>query len=125
MIEASWIDPNRVVTADPGPRDSFVVTLVDGKRVAVESVEVFGQALNRAKALARGIKPPVKLLPMQLGELLGFMGLDKIDMTKPSPNDAELYQLAVTTCREVILNCNDGAVRREAHATLVCMGEAL
>ena len=104
------------------PKHSFKL---NGKRVSVEPVEEYEQALSRANALARGIKQPVKLLPMQVGELLRFMGLDKVDMTKPSPNDAEMRQLVVTTCREVILECNDASVRREAHGVLVGMGETL
>ena len=123
MTNGSWIDANRVVSAEPGPRDSFVVTLVDGKRVAVEPADAYEQALSRANALASRIKEPVKLLPMQVGELLGFMGLEKADLGAPSPTDAEMRRLVVATCQEAMLEASDVTVRREAHSVLVGMGK--
>lgn len=125
MTDASWTDNNRVVSAHPGPRDSFVITLVDGKRASVEPVDAYEQALNRATMLARQIRRPVKLLPMQAAELIGLMGLKAGDMTTPSADDAEARQLVVNTCREAILESNDAFVRREAHCVLAGMGETL
>lgn len=48
----SWISQNRVVTAYPGPRDSCVVTLVDGKRIGLCSVEEYDAALPLANQFA-------------------------------------------------------------------------
>ena len=125
MTNANWNDVNRVMRMDPGPRDSFVVTLVDGQRVSVEPVDAYEQALNRATMLAGQTNRPVKLLPMQAAELIGLMGLKAGDMTTPSTDDAEARQLVVNTCREAILESNDASVRLEAHGVLVGMGETL
>lgn len=125
MTDANWNDVNRVMRMDPGPRDSFVVTLVDGKRVSVEPVDAYEQALNRATVLARQIKRPVKLLPMQAAELIGLMRLKASDMTTPSAGDSETRQLVLKTCREAILESNDVSVRHEAHGVLVGLGETL
>lgn len=125
MTNANWNDVNRVTRMDPGPRDSFVVTLVDGKRISVEPVEAYEQALNRATVLAGQIKRPVKLLPMRAAELIGLMDLKPDKTTTTSADDAETRRLVLNTCREAILKSNDASVRSEAHGVLVGMGETL
>lgn len=121
----SWISIDRVVTAEPGPRDLCVVTFIEGVRAAINPVTEYEQARAKAIAFAKETKWSVKLLPVTGRELMGFMRVKPSDFASPSASDAEMRQLVVSTCREALRECDDGTVRREAYDLLVNMSEAL
>lgn len=120
----SWISLNRVVTAYPGPRDSFVVTLGDGKRIGLCSVEEYDAALSLANQLAPETRLALKVLPMTAAEWINFSGITASDLASSPEADAGLRQLMVTTLREIMLDSDDRATRVEARDTLYAMGEA-
>lgn len=122
---SSWISLNRVVTAYPGPRDSFVVTLGDGKRIGVCSVEEYEEGLARANKLVRDTKLAVKVLPMTAAEFIYFAGITASDLAASPEANADLRRLVVTTLREALVEADDRETRVEAQALLVGMGEAL
>ena len=121
---SSWISLNRVVTAYPGPRDSFVVTLGDGRRIDVCSVERYEPALARANKLARDTKLAVKVLPMTAAEFINFAGIKASDLAGSPEANADLRELVVTTLSEALVEAEDRETRAEAQALLVGMGEA-
>lgn len=122
---SSWVPIDRVVTAEPGPRDVCVVTFIEGVRAAINLVTEYEQARAKAIAFAKETKRPVKLLPVTARELMGFMHVKPSELFGPSADDAEMRQLVVSTCREALRECNDASVRREAFDLLVNMGEPL
>ncbi len=121
---SSWNSQNRLVTAYPGPRDSFVVTLGDGRRIGLCSVDEYEAALARANKLVRDTKLAVKVLPMTVAEFINFAGITASDLAASPEADAGLRQLVVTTLREIMLDSDDRATRVEARGTLYAMGEA-
>tara|TARA_R110002051_G_scaffold243798_1_gene303779 strand:- start:3757 stop:4131 length:375 start_codon:yes stop_codon:yes gene_type:complete len=121
---SSWNSQNRVVTAYPGPRDSFVVTLGDGKRIDMCSVEEYDTALARASKLAQETKLAVKVLPMTAAELINFAGIKASDLAASTEGEAALRRQVVTTLREAMIEADDRETRVEAQALLAALGEA-
>ena len=121
---SSWTSLNRVVTAYPGPRDSFVVTLGDGKRIDVCSVEEYEAVLARANKLVRDTKLAVKVLPMTAAELINFAGITTSDLSATPEADADLRRHVVAALREAMIEADDRETRVEAQALLAGMGEA-
>ena len=120
----SWNSQNRVVTAYPGPKDSFVVTLGDGKRIDMCSVEEYDAALARASILAKETKLAVKVLPMTAAELINFAGIKASDLATSTEAESALRRQVVTTLREAMIEADDRETRAEAQTLLVGMGEA-
>lgn len=120
---SSWISLNRVVTAYPGPRDSFVVTLGDWRRLGVCSVEEYDTALARASRLARDTKMAMKVLPMTAAELINFTGITARDLAATPEADADLRRQVVTTLRDAMIEADDRETRVEAQSLLAGMGE--
>lgn len=121
---SSWNSRNRVVTAEPGPRDSFVVTLGDGRRIDVCSVEEYEAVLARAKKLLRDTNLAVKVLPMTAAELINFAGIKASDLAASPEADADLRRRVLATLREALVEADDRETRVEAQALLERMGEA-
>tara|TARA_R110002124_G_scaffold45004_5_gene136582 strand:- start:3754 stop:4128 length:375 start_codon:yes stop_codon:yes gene_type:complete len=121
---SSWNSQNRVVTAYPGPRDSFVVTLGGGRRLDVCSVEEYDTALARASRLAQDTKMALKVLPMTAAELINFAGIKASDLAATPEADSDLRRQVVTTLREAMVEADDRETRVEAQALLAGMGEA-
>lgn len=121
---SSWISLNRVVTAVPGPRDSFVLTLGDGKRIDLCSVEEYDTALARASRLAQETKLALKVLPMTAAELINFAGINASDLAGSTEADADLRLQVMTTLREAMIEADDRETRLEAQALLAGIGGA-
>lgn len=121
---SSWISRNRVVTAEPGPRDSFVVTLGDGRRIDVGSIGEYDAVLARANKLARETKLAVKVLPMTAAEFINFAGVTASDFATSPEASADLRRQVVTTLREALVEADDRDTRAEARELLLGMGEA-
>lgn len=121
----NWISLNRVVTAYPSPRDSFVVTLGDGKRIGLCSVEEYDAALAQASKLAKETRLAIKVLPMTAAEFINFAGINSSDLAASTEADADLRRQVVTTLRDALVGADDRETRAEARALLIGMGEAL
>lgn len=121
----AWLNPHRVVSAEPLPRDHVVAIFVEGRRVSIHPAAQYERVLAHAQAFAAEAKRPVKVLPMTIGELMGFMNMDAAELAASLSQEgaAQDRELVVTTCREILRNCDDGAVRREAYDLLISMGE--
>ena len=121
---SSWIDANRVASAEPGPRDSFVVTIADGKRIDVTTVDRYDDVLARANTLARQTALAVKVLPMTAREYINFAGVIALDLASTPEAEADVRQLAVDTLRAAMVDAPDHSTRVEARDLLRSMGEA-
>jgi hypothetical protein len=87
-MKGSWHDLNsapRVESTNPSPRDVCVVTLLEGRRVAIEPISNWEEAVSKAKALVERTKRPVKVLAMRAEELMDFLGLTTADLPTARP----------------------------------------
>lgn len=116
---SSWIDQHRVVTGFPAPRDSFVVTLADGKQIGLNLAHEYEAVLERAKRLAKQTGLAVKVLPMTAREFIGFAGLKADDLASTPQAEAALKQEMIDTLRQAMIEANDLSVRKEAEALLM------
>jgi hypothetical protein len=120
---------NRVTSWEPGEGDLFIVTTLGGRRVFVEPVADYEKAVRVAQGFARRIvhdRPVViRVVPMTLAELLAHMGTTHNElMAAPSgsADDAADRQLVIDTCRTVLRECNEQAVRQDAYDLLASLG---
>lgn len=119
---------NCVAALQPAPGDLFVVTTLSAKVVFVKPADEYEQALRLAQSLAEQVSPKgrpftVKVLGMSLDELLAFEGISRDEFAAGlKTNDAELRQLAESTCKDVLRRSNDAAVRADAMDLLTDMG---
>ena len=111
---------NYVSVLGPGPEDLFVVTMVDGKRYAIQPVSEYSSALDIAEKLAEQISSPVKLMALSLNEVLAFTGVSLVDLAAGLTTEDD--ERAITACREVLRECNDRGLRAQAEEVLVSMG---
>ena len=120
----SWINPNRIVTAEPLPKDPALLTFVDGKFVAVHAPAQYERVTAYARQIAEKTGLPVKVLPATLPEALTFMGSSLEEFVAIAFGDErELRAWVVQSLKGVVRDENDGAVRQEAYDALVAMGE--
>jgi hypothetical protein len=119
----SW-NSEYVAALPPVPGDIFVVTSILGKRVALQPIGDYDKAVATARAFAGQTRHPIKVLSMSLRELLAFMGIPLADFVSGmSPAvEQELRQLAIDGCMAALRECNDPAVRADAHKVLVDLG---
>lgn len=119
----SW-NSDYVAVLAPVPGDIFVVTTIQGKRVAVQPMADYDKAVAVARAFAGQTRHPIKVLCMSGRELLAFMGISPADLVNgQSPAaEQEMHQLAVDACMTTLRECNDPSVRADAHKLLVEMG---
>lgn len=119
---------NCVAALQPAPGDLFAVTLLGGRVVFVRPVDEYEQSLKLAEAFADQLAQPgkpftVKVHGMSLAELLAFKGISREDFAAGLVgDDAELRSLAESTCKSVLRDSNDAAVRHDAFDLLVSMG---
>lgn len=122
-MTGSWADQNPLVSFEPCPRDVCVVTLVDGRRAAVDHATDYHKAHSAASELARRGPAPVKVLPMQAGELAHFLGFEAGDLAAGSHRYQEDRALLLRTCREALHESNEKSVRDDARGLLLALGE--
>ena len=118
---------NRVTTMEPGPDDLFVVTMIGGKRALVDPVGQYARALRVADAFARRLqhhrRVTIRVLPMTAEEFQTHIGWPHSAEAGGSPTDeASDRTLVIDTCMEALRQCNEPAVRADAHSLLVTLG---
>ena len=111
----------------PVLRDHVGVTFIDGRRAAIHPVSDYETVRAHAQTFAQEAKRSVKVLPMSITELMGFMGLTDADLTASlsDADEAKDRALIVTTCHEILRHCEDAGVRKEAYDLLIRMGKTL
>jgi hypothetical protein len=109
-----------VTAVAPGKLDLFVLTLVDGKRAAIDPIMDYDAALARARAFHRDHPCQIKVLPVTGTELFNMLGITRPQ--RPQPMDADLYRLMVDRLKEVVRDSADPDARADALALLTTMG---
>jgi len=98
----SWRPVYRAMCPEPGPRDLFLVILINGKRVAIHQADEHDRWQQAAERLAREQECHVKVLPMTGSELMNFLG---IEPGPPQPMDAldpAFRAVAVQNCLDLL-----------------------
>ena len=120
MTYASWEPRYRVNTIPPGKLDLFVVTLIDGRRAAVQPIMEYEDALAKARAFHRDHQCQIKVLPMSGPECLNLLGIKPAE--KPEPLDPVLRQEMVDRLMQIARDSSDEDARRDAFDLLKNMG---
>ena len=114
----SWRAPFRAMCPEPGPRDLFLVILINGKRVGIQHADEYQRWRIAAERLAAQENCDVKVLPMTGGEMMTFLG---IELAPPQPIadlDPAFRKQAVKNCMDVL---RGGSGERERGAGLVLL----
>lgn len=120
MTYTSWEPRHRCTTIQPGKLDLFVLTLVDGKRAALDPIIDYDAALARARAFHRDHPCQIKVLPLTGAEARNMLGITVPD--DPQPTDAADLRLIRDTLTDVLRNTSDPDARADALALLTEIG---
>lgn len=120
---SGWTEGKPFGVLKPGPRDSFVVTLADGRRIETTTIDRFEEVVRRAQRLATETDLAVKVLPMTAHEYIAFAGIRPMDLAASPESGAELRQLTVETLRTAMVEAPEQSTRTEARDLLKSMGE--
>lgn len=114
----SWRAVHRAICPEPGPRDLFLVILINGKRAAIQHADEYERWRGAAERLAAEQKCSVKVLPMSGSEMMNFLGIEP-EPSQPIANlDHAFREQAVRNCMDVLREC-DGAHDREVALDLL------
>lgn len=116
----------RVAILAPGPDDLFCVTTLGGRRVVVQPIFEYEQALAVAQAFVAQAPVPVTLkvlcLSAREAKAMGYLPEGTLPAESPA-QDAEDRQFAVSTLWRVVRESNDAKVRGDALGLLRELGE--
>ncbi len=118
---------HRVATLAPSPGDVFVLTTLFGRRVFVQPVTEYEQAVRRAQAFVRRLvhagHVTVKVICLTLPEAqaMGYAPDDLFQDQTPEA-EAEMRQLAVSASMDALRNSPDATVRLDAMKLLNDLG---
>ncbi len=123
-------DGNLVAILEPGPRDLFVVTMIDGKQILAEQISEFDTAHKRARRIAAAhegkCKPfTVKVVSMSLEELLAFQGIEYAafaEHIQNSMSDEEARKMCAESFFSVLRDSDDQRIREQALEGLKTLG---
>jgi hypothetical protein len=110
----SWRAFTRAMCPEPGPRDLFLVILINGKRVGIQHAADYDKWRVAAERLAALEKCNVKVLPMGGSELMAFLGVEP-EPSQPIANlDPVFRAQAVKNCMDVLREGGDERDRGDA-----------
>lgn len=110
----SWRAINRAMCPEPGPRDLFLVILINGKRVGIQHGQDYQKWRVAAERLAAQEQCNVKVLPMSGGEMMNFLGLQPRAPHPLADLDPAFREQAVKNCMDVLRECNEERDRADA-----------
>ena len=123
---------NRVVADEPEARDAFVqVTWFgpsqDGKHRKqfhgpVLPIDRYDEAVAWAREMAEQMVFPLYVVPLTVEQACPREQLERAFASMNDQELGELRQLVVTTCAEVMRDCDEVEVRQEAFGVLAKMG---
>lgn len=120
MTYTSWERRHRVTSVEPGKLNLFVLTLVDGKRAALDPIIDYDAALAKARAFYRDRPCQIKVLPLTGAEARNMLGITVPDDLQPT--DAADLRLIRDTLTDVLRNTGDPDARADALALLTEIG---
>jgi hypothetical protein len=122
-----WNSLHAVATLPPSGDDVFVVTTLNGQIASVQPINEYEVAVRTAQAFIRRILKPrrltIKVLCLGLREAqrLGLVPND-LFAGQTQEQDAEDWQLLVTTLMDAMRASNEPQVRSDAYDTLRQIG---
>lgn len=112
MTYAAWGPRHRCTTIAPGKLDLFVVTLVEGKLGALDTVMDYEAALERAREFHRDNPCQIKVLPMSGEELRNYLGIE-LPKTQRPMTEAE-REMVHGKLTGILRDSNDADTRADA-----------
>lgn len=110
----SWRDVHRAMCPEPGPRDLFLVILINGKRVAIQQADEYDKWRAAAERLAAQEHCDVKVLPMSGTELMNFLGVEPEQPQLIANLDPAFRDQAVTNFMDVLRGSSGERDRADA-----------
>ena len=115
---------NHVYAYDPLPRDSWVETLIGNRRMSMQPIAHYEQAVAWAVSMADQFDPPIHIVPIDANDLSALHG-EQLErgLAAMTPNERhELRREVVTTAALAMRDCPDPDVRADAYEVLGKMG---
>lgn len=112
MTYAAWEPRCRCTTVAPGKLDLFVVTLVEGRLAALDTVMDYEAALERARGFHRDNPCQIKVLPMTGEELRNYLGIE-LPKTRRPMTEAE-RKMVHDRMTNILRDSNDADARADA-----------
>ena len=115
---------NMVCAIDPLERDSWVETLIGGKRMAMQPIAQYEAAVDWAVSMADQFDPPIHIVPIDANDLDKLHG-ERLERGLAAMTPDQRHQLrreVVTTAALAMRDCPDPDVRSDAYAVLDKMG---
>ncbi|MGY6551814.1 MAG: hypothetical protein ACXIT4_07945 [Erythrobacter sp.] len=110
----SWRPIYRAICPEPGPRDVFLVVLVNGKRVSIQPVTDYERLRDALDTVAREKECHVKMLSMTGREFMNFSGITPREPRSIDDMDPAFHAQAVKNCTDLIEASVEPRERKEA-----------
>lgn len=120
MTYMIWEPHHRCTTIQPGKLDLFVLTLVDGRRAAVDPITDYDPALARARAFHRDHPCQIKVLPLAGAEARNLLGITVPE--RPQPMDDSDLRLIRDTLLTIARDGSDPDARADVIDLLTTVG---
>jgi hypothetical protein len=114
---------NMVAAYEPEPQDRWVKTVIGTRCLLVQHIDQYQQAVDWAVSMADQFDPPLHILPFDVNDMVK-LNRHRLERGLASITPEERHQLrqaVVATCAEIMRDCDDPAIRAEAHEVLVKM----
>lgn len=118
----TWRPIYRAMCPEPGPRDLFLVVLMNGRRVSLQPVTDYERLREVAERFAREQECQVKVLPMTGGELMNFLGIEPGEPQSMDTLDPAFRAQAVQNCLDAMQACIEPRERADAMDLLRRLG---
>lgn len=118
----SWQQIYRAMCPEPGPRDLFIVVLIEGKRAAIHPATDHARWRGIAERFAESQRCQVKVLPMTGGELMNYLGIKPEPPRSIESMDPEFRQQAICNCMDLLRESGSEAIREQALELLGALG---
>ncbi|MQB43029.1 hypothetical protein [Rhizobium sp. ICMP 5592] len=102
------------------PQDRWVKTLIGNHCLTVQHISEYQQAVDWAVSMADQFDPPLTILPFDVNDFVK-LNRDRLERGLALLTPEEQHQLrqdVVTTCVEVMRDCDDPDVRADAYDVL-------
>lgn len=110
----SWRAAHRAMCPEPGPRDLFLVILINGRRATIQHADEYDRWRKAAERLAAQEQCDVKVLPMSGGEMMNFLGIEPAPPQPIANLDPAFREQAVKNCMDVLRECASERDRADA-----------
>lgn len=123
---------NRVVADEPEAADAFVQVVwfgppQDGRHrkqfhTRAQPIEQYQEAVDWAVGMADAMEHPLYVVPLTVERAYPRERLERLAAGMTDQERGELRRLVVTTCAEVMRDCDEFEVREAAYAVLAKTG---